>query len=509
VTAAGSAAPRLALYCRKSKIVREGAESLSIQTQEARGRAWAAANGYEVVHVFPDNLSAWSDVERPEFDKAIAALERGEIDAVWNFALDRFSRKGAGAVIPLMDAGRRLIFDYEGLDSANPQHRLLIIVFAENALAFSDRLSHNARTTKARTRNLGAWSGRAPYGFELRGPKGNRRLHIRPREWATVERIYALAAEGASTHGIARTLNDARVPGPAGGDWNASAIQRILVNPVYEGWQIRKDGRGGYAIHRDATGNRVRVLPEGEGIPADVAANARASLRGNLIPARKAVKSPGRAAAILAGLLRCQGCGGALTGGSPSYHCYRHMNGQECPSPTSVRRTLLEHYVTEAFLTRLGALDPEDDDDAVLLTVVAERWATLTAESSDAASAREAIAARDAAREALARLMADRQGGLWDGLDREFRAAHREARAALATAQERVDSHGADTSAVGAFLVWSGGELRRAWDAGDPAEQRALLRLAVDAVHVSRGKRGAPFDGHARVRIEWAGDADA
>ncbi|MFZ3545517.1 recombinase family protein [Streptomyces sp. 4.24] len=108
--------PYVDLLLRKSKVVREGERALSIRAQEDRGRAWAAEHGYCVRKVWRENLSAWSDVKRPKYDAAMVAVLAGDVPALWVYALDRFSRKGAESVVPILGKAR-VIFDYERLDS--------------------------------------------------------------------------------------------------------------------------------------------------------------------------------------------------------------------------------------------------------------------------------------------------------------------------------------------------------------------------------------------------------
>ncbi|MEV0536050.1 recombinase family protein [Kitasatospora sp. NPDC050463] len=159
------------LYLRKSKKIRteDPRDLLSVQTQEELGRAWAAKNGKRVREVWVDNLSAWSDVTRPEFDKAVSAVLAGEVPILWCAFLDRFTRKGADEIVPILGTAR-VIFDYEGLDSSIERDRRWIIDRAEQAREFSQRLSFNLTATKATQRNAGKWLGRLPYGFELDGP---------------------------------------------------------------------------------------------------------------------------------------------------------------------------------------------------------------------------------------------------------------------------------------------------------------------------------------------------
>jgi DNA invertase Pin-like site-specific DNA recombinase len=137
------------LYLRKSKITRVREKALTFRAQEDRGRRWAASEGLRVRHVWRDNLSAWSDVKRPEFDKAFAALEAGQVPALWCWAMDRWSRKGAfslaGVLEPADGEPRRIVFDYEHLDSSDPQDRSRIIQEADRAREFSERLSTRVR----------------------------------------------------------------------------------------------------------------------------------------------------------------------------------------------------------------------------------------------------------------------------------------------------------------------------------------------------------------------------
>lgn len=81
--------PEIDLYLRKSKVIRDGEFILSLDAQEQRGREWAQDNGFRVRKVWHDNLSAWSDVERPGFDSALSAVMAEQVPALWCAYLDR------------------------------------------------------------------------------------------------------------------------------------------------------------------------------------------------------------------------------------------------------------------------------------------------------------------------------------------------------------------------------------------------------------------------------------
>ncbi|MFD7580985.1 recombinase family protein [Kitasatospora sp. NPDC059817] len=156
------------LYCRKSKKLRQGShkQELSMDAQEARGRGFAAREGYRSGVVHRENLSAYKSEVRPRFDKALDRLHEGEAAALWSYNMSRFSRKGAGEVVGVLDAGKRLIFDWDGLDSIRPRDRKHIINAAEESREFSARLSEKVRDTKNEQRRQGRWLGAAPYGLK-------------------------------------------------------------------------------------------------------------------------------------------------------------------------------------------------------------------------------------------------------------------------------------------------------------------------------------------------------
>ncbi|PNE41281.1 MULTISPECIES: hypothetical protein [Streptomyces] len=59
---------------------------------------------------------------------------------------------------------------------------------AEAAYEYSQRLSHNVRTTKDRQRREGRWLSAAPLGLEINDPKDRKK---RPGErWGVIEDVF-------------------------------------------------------------------------------------------------------------------------------------------------------------------------------------------------------------------------------------------------------------------------------------------------------------------------------
>ncbi|MEV0695307.1 recombinase family protein [Streptomyces sp. NPDC050388] len=486
------------LYLRKSKIVREGTEALTFKTQEDRGRAWAARHDYMVRHVWKDNLSAWTDTRRPDFDKALAALKRGEIPALWCYAVDRFSRRGAGAVIGLLDAGTRLVFDYERLDSADPRDRARIIIDAERAKSASDLMSHRVKDTKQGQRKRGEWLAATPYGL-TKDTAG--KLH-HGEHWPVVVRIFEEVAAGYSARAVAARLNADGVPSARGTGWGASSVRRIIANPAYEGWQVVAKSRQHTwpVAYRDASGARVRVFADGvEPVPVDLAELARRVQAGHQ---RGALGTRvGRASNLLTDLLRCAGCGAKMPRSGRSYVCGAHSSGKPCPAPASAMMDKIEDYIVQRWHEAMSTGDMRDP----LMLAVAERWAALT-QPEETEEAHEAEAAVKAAEAAIEQLANDRAAGLYAGaMGKHFPRLVAEAEETLRAAQAHAASFTQGVLDVSAFddvMV-----LVEAWAAADMPLRRDLLRVAIEKITVRQRtavRRGAPFDGDARVTIDWA-----
>ncbi|MFE9798960.1 recombinase family protein [Streptomyces goshikiensis] len=486
------------LYLRKSKIVREGVEALTFQTQEARGREWAARHSYQVRKVWKDNLSAWTDAKRPDFEKALSALRRKEVPALWCYAVDRFDRKGASSVIQLLDSGVRIIFDYERLDSAEPRDRERIILDAERAKTASDLLSHRVRDTKQMQRRRGVWLGAAPYG--LCKDKSGKLSHS--KQWGTVLRILSEVADGVTPRRVASGLTADRQPSPKGGQWNASTVRRIVHNPVYEGWQVVALSRE-YTwpiAYRDEAGERLSVFTDGvEPVPADLVAKARRVHAGH----QRGALGPraGKASHLLTDLLRCAGCGAKMPGSGRSYVCNGHAMGKPCRAPASAMRARIEEFVYREWLAKVSSAGVDEGDP--LMVAVAERWAALVA-PEQTEEAQESLGAVKSAEAAVERLANDRAKGLYDGaMGKHFPRLVAEAEETLRAAQERANS--LNNHRIDLTMFDDSDMLEAAWEAADLPTRRDLIRVAVDKITVTQAhRRGSPFDGDARCTLKWA-----
>lgn len=500
----------------------------------------AESLGLTVRHVWREVGSAsrfrTSRKARTDQDGALKALERGEVGALWVFRLDRWDRRGAGAILRIIEPEdgrpRRLLFDNGdpdspgiGLDSTNPRDRKELIRRAEEAREETEMLSERVRNTKTHQLANGEWVNHsAPYGLkvvlvEVVDEDGDiiveRKLALddasagcpddpdRTRAQVAFDVAYTLPVQGESSRAIAVAVNVDRIPSPTGGEWAHSTVRDMVRNPAYAGWQTtgRQDGRSRRILYRNPQGERVSVM-HGPALLTDEqqaeAINALRGGEGSGVPRSGAVHDT-RSRYLLTGLLRCGGCLGPMSFSGKGYRCWKPSAGKTCPAPASAATALVEDFVYQRWFGRLTASDVDDP----LIHVAADRWmARIQPEAT--ADSRAAMAALTAAEHALARVWADRKAGLYEGPSEAFFAPTlAEATEDLAKAKQRVS---ATTSRRGidiSFLM-DPAMCEEAWESAELPLRRDLLRLAIESVTVTKARaRGVRFNGWLQTRFQW------
>ncbi|MET7976719.1 recombinase family protein [Streptomyces mirabilis] len=509
----------LDIYARKS-VARKGQRDteLSVGQQIQDGIRWAKWNGYTPRHVWVDHgISGSKDVKRPGYDAGLNALETGEIKCLWSYKLDRFSRRGALAVLTIMERleGRRIFFGADNLDTSEPKDRRMIMWRAEDAKEFSDQLSDRVTDSWRYSKDQGYWlAPRVPYGLAktkdrklvadntpaIPGKEGS------PTKADVIRRIVSEIAAGATAPKVAEQLNAEGMSCPSGGKWSPQYMYRVVKNPAYIGlqpssnWFERED-----PIHRNAEGRRISVgealVSEAEQMRARKAVKGRTKLMGDKSsPARRGVRSLPRH--LLSALLYCAGCGRKMVRRGMSYNCpHKTTGGRPCDAPASVMAKYAHDFVFAAFVGRLTTSEPDD----ALILAVATRW--LAENRPDAVSEQKELAER----------VANAKAELSDLLDARYKRGEFTGPAAeyfpglLAEAEEKVRQAEKALSALpeptaDVSFLFEAEQIQDAWQVATEEERRGLLALALDGVCVRR-KFGA---GRTKVTAErfhyaWAG----
>ena len=224
-----------AIYARQSV---DKADSLSIQGQIDLCRQKAGAE----FRIYQDKGYSGKNTNRPAFQRMMEDVEKGLVQKIIVYRLDRFSRS-------IADFGRlweilkrhsvEFVSINETFDTSTPMGRAMLNIIMVFAQLERETTAERVRDNYYQRAKLGAWpGGPAPYGFDigkLPGPDGNLLPGLLPNEQApVVERIFQdYAMEGASLGSVARALNADGIPAPKRTVWDNVSLSRLLHSPLY------------------------------------------------------------------------------------------------------------------------------------------------------------------------------------------------------------------------------------------------------------------------------------
>lgn len=222
------------IYARQSL---DKKDSISIETQIELCKK-EIPDGEEF-RVYTDKGFSGKNTNRPEFQRLMDDVERGEINRVIVYRLDRISRSiadFAGIMNILEQKQISFVSVTEKFDTSTPMGRAMLYIVMVFAQLERETIAERIRDNYYSRGKLGVWlGGPAPFGFELTKStlNGKNVSTIHPsKEIDIVTKIFDDYATTAPSLGaIARDLRS--VHGDAYGIWNNIKLARILHNPIY------------------------------------------------------------------------------------------------------------------------------------------------------------------------------------------------------------------------------------------------------------------------------------
>jgi site-specific DNA recombinase len=461
---------RVGIYSRISSDT-EGL-GLGVGRQEEDARTVAGLRGWDVACVYQDNdYSAFNvKVKRPEFERLLADLERGGVDGVVAYDLDRFSRQPADLerAIRIFDTRPGLVFAtvQQDLDLSTSDGRTMARVM----VAFANKSSMDtSRRIKRKNLELAQRgvprSTRRPFGYQ------DDKVTIRPAEAELVRQAARDVLAGVGLHTIARRWNEQGVRTPYGNQWLQSVLKSMLVSPRMAGFRIHQK-----QIARDADGRPVMTKRE----PLlDVSTwESVCAVLNDPERTRRHTYAGGRKR-LLSGLVRCGTCGVSMScdkdfrRGIHTYVCKQQTTARGCGT-VAVSGPRMDELVTALVLRYLSdravvpEVSPWVDEQQLqdVTTRISELMAAFTAGELTGAVVFPAVSKLEAQAEEL-----------------------REARATWLRDQ--------------AFIVNRPENVTTAWPELDVDRQRAVIESVISAVVVKpAAKKGGRFD-PSRVEVVW------
>ncbi|MGX9688686.1 recombinase family protein [Deinococcus wulumuqiensis] len=217
-------APSPAVAYYRVSTQKQGQSGLGLEAQEASVRAYAAAQGLNIVATFSEVETGTRKRYRPQLAAALEAARRA--GAVLLIAkLDRLARNVA-FVSALMESGVRFVaVDMPEADSLTLH--VMAAVGEREAQLISARTKAALDARKARGLPVGNPDARVPLEARQRGQQAQREAAKQAtRPAASYART--LREQGLSLRAIADRLNTGGFTARQGGQWEAKQVKRML-----------------------------------------------------------------------------------------------------------------------------------------------------------------------------------------------------------------------------------------------------------------------------------------
>lgn len=214
---------------------RQAEEGVSLDAQQARLRAYCAAQELELVALEVDEGASAKSLSRPGLQRALEALSEGRADALLVPKLDRLTRRvvDLGHLIETYFADGRaaLLSVADQIDTRTAAGRMTLFILMSVAQWEREAIGERTSEALAHLRAEGVRLGRAGLGWahstEVDHETGRRVLQAVPDELVVVERIQRLREEGRSYAAIAKQLSAEGCSTKRGGRWLPNTVRRV------------------------------------------------------------------------------------------------------------------------------------------------------------------------------------------------------------------------------------------------------------------------------------------
>ena len=306
---------RCAIYTRKSSDEGLDQEFNSLDDQRESAEAFIASQKTEGWICLPDRYDdggySGGSMERPALDRLLRDIDQGKVDCVVVYKVDRLSRS-------LMDFARIMetferhhvsfVSVTQQFNTTHSMGRLTLNILLSFAQFEREIIGERIRDKLAAQARKGKWTGGAPvlgYDVDRSGPSP--RLIVNAKEAARVREIFRMYLQEGSLKRVAQELgrrgwiNKRRVTRKGtrlgGRCFDAATLHCLLTNRTYLGRMRYKD-----EWH---DGEHEAIIDQAlfDKVQAQLKDNGRSG----------GAEVRNKYGALLRGLLRCKGCGCAMT----------------------------------------------------------------------------------------------------------------------------------------------------------------------------------------------------
>lgn len=300
---------RVVMYVRVSS--KEQVEGYSIGEQIERLEKYADAMEWEIIKIYVDPGYSGGNTDRPGLKEMIKEVERGGVDKVVVYKLDRLSRSQLDTLYLIEKVFLANDTDFvsmsENFDTSTPFGRAMIGILAVFAQLEREQIKERTMVGKEARAKEGKWGGGSnePIGYTYNVPKDL--LEINEYEAMQVRELFETFLTGMPLRAIETKFREKGYSHKYG-YWDSKSMRRILGSKVYLGY-IRYHDTYYKAEHEPI-------------ISEETYEKSLELLRQRAEQYKDFYRKPGARTTFLGGMLYCKHCGGKFSkqlGGSSKY----------------------------------------------------------------------------------------------------------------------------------------------------------------------------------------------
>jgi DNA invertase Pin-like site-specific DNA recombinase len=209
------------------------------QARIAREPGWHHAGGY-----VDNDLSATKGRRRPEFERLLDAVRRGEVQVIVCYMSGRLlrNRRERMEVGELFAAHGVRVVCTNGLDLdySTPAGRMMAGILGEVDTHEVEQAAARIKAAKRQAADEGRTSGGHCYGYEADplAPKHHKKRLIVPEEAEAIRGAAAAVLAGTSMRRATMNLNGAGIKPLRAARWSQKTLHDLLVNPTIAGRRV-------------------------------------------------------------------------------------------------------------------------------------------------------------------------------------------------------------------------------------------------------------------------------
>lgn len=214
----------------------QASEGYSLEAQREKNIAFIQLQNWTLVGYFSDPGYSGKNLNRPDMQRLIQEIERGNVDVLVVHKLDRLTRN-IGDLYDLLELFERhrvkFVSITENIDTSTAMGRMFVFLLGIFAQWYRENLAEEVRKGMSQRAKKGLHNVTVPlYGYE-RTKDG--KLIAKPEEAKWVKWIFEEYLAGKGSSNIAKRLNDMGIRRNRGAKWDQHKVMLTLTNWHYIG----------------------------------------------------------------------------------------------------------------------------------------------------------------------------------------------------------------------------------------------------------------------------------